>query len=169
MGMIIGHRVRVAAFAVALVVSAPAAYAQQQPSASAVATARQILGVSGATVMFSPLVAGVIEQAKLLFLQQNPGLSKDLNEIAAQMRTELDPRVEELNAEMARQYATRFTEPELKEVLAFYTSPTGKKMLVQQPQIADVSLKFAQDWATTLSDQVVGKMRDELKKRGHAL
>jgi hypothetical protein len=32
-----------------------------------------------------------------------------------------------------------------------------------------VSLKFAQDWATALSDQVVGKMREELKKRGHAL
>jgi hypothetical protein len=30
-------------------------------------------------------------------------------------------------------------------------------------------MKFAQDWANTLSDQVVGKMRDELKKRGHAL
>jgi hypothetical protein len=30
-------------------------------------------------------------------------------------------------------------------------------------------MKFAQDWATKLSDQVIGKMRDELKKRGHAL
>jgi hypothetical protein len=30
-------------------------------------------------------------------------------------------------------------------------------------------MKFAQDWATKLSDQVIAKMRDELKKRGHAL
>jgi hypothetical protein len=30
-------------------------------------------------------------------------------------------------------------------------------------------MKFAQDWANKLSDQVVVKMRDELKKRGHTL
>jgi hypothetical protein len=35
--------------------------------------------------------------------------------------------------------------------------------------VVDDSMKFAQDWANKLSDQVVAKMRDELKKRGHAL
>lgn len=73
------------------------------------------------------------------------------------------------NLEMARLYATRFTEPELKEVLAFYTSPTGKKLLNEQPQVAELTLKFAQDWSNKLSDEVVGKMREELKKRGHPM
>ncbi len=147
----------------------PGAAFAQQPSASAVASAKELVNVSGATLMFNPLVAGVVEQAKILFLQQNPALSKDLNEIVVNLRAELNPRLDELNVEMARQYASRFTEPELKEIVAFYTSPTGKKLLVEQPQIAELSLKFAQDWANKLSDEVVGKMRAELKKRGHAL
>ena len=159
---------RFAAVVVALALSSPAAYAQQ-PSASAMATAKEVVNVSGATMMFNPLIAGVVEQAKLLFLQQNPGLAKDLNEIVIKLRNDLNPRLDELNVEMARLYATRFTEPELKEVLAFYSSPTGKKMLVEQPQIVDQSLKFAQEWANKLSDEVVGKMREELKKRGHVL
>lgn len=159
---------RLVALVGALALPGAASFAQQ-PSAAAMATAKELVSVSGATLMFSPLVAGVVEQAKLLYLQQNPGLSKDLNEIVAKMRTDLNPRLDELNVEMARLYATRFTEPELKEVLSFYTSPTGKKMLVEQPQIAELSLKFAQDWANKLSDEVVGKMREELKKRGHAL
>lgn len=159
---------RLAAVAVALALPGAAAFAQQ-PSAAALATAKELVAVSGATVMFNPLVAGVVEQAKLLFLQQNPGLNKDLNEIALKLRNDLNPRLDELNVEMARQYAIRFTEPELKQVLAFYTSPTGKKLLNEQPQIAELSLKFAQEWANKLSDEVVGKMRDELKKRGHAL
>jgi len=41
--------------------------------------------------------------------------------------------------------------------------------LTEQPKMVDDSMKFAQDWANKLSDQVVAKMRDELKKRGHAL
>lgn len=159
---------RAALFAAAVVAMAPTAQAQQ-PSAAALASAKDFVALTGATQIFSPLVAGVVEQSKMLYLQQNPGLSKDLNEISAKLKAELNPRLEELNVEMARIYATRFTETELKEIMAFYGSPTGKKMLIEQPQAAELSLKFAQDWSIKLSDEVVGKMREELKKRGHNL
>jgi hypothetical protein len=156
---------RAALLSAALAASVPA-YAQQ-PSAAALASAKEFVNLTGATQIFSPLVAGVVEQSKMLFLQQNPGLAKDLNEISAKLKAELNPRLEELNVEMARIYATRFTETELKEILAFYGSPTGKKILIEQPVAAEQSLKFAQDWSIKLSDEVVAKMRDELKKRGH--
>ena len=93
------------------------------------ATAKELIAVTGATDLFNPLIAGVVEQAKLLFLQQNPALSKDLNEIAAKMRTDLAPRFAELTNEVAKLYATDFTEQELKDILAFYQSPAGKKLL----------------------------------------
>ena len=118
---------------------------------------------------FEPLIAGVVEQAKILFLQQNPALAKDLNEIATKLRADLQPRFSELANEVARLYAINFSEQELKDILAFYQSPTGKKLLTAQPQVVDASMNFAQTWANNLSDEVVAKMRDELKKRGHNL
>ena len=159
---------RPAAIAVALVAATPAAYAQQ-PSAASMLVAKQLISVTGATTLFNPLIAGVVEQAKLLYLQQNPGLAKDLNEIAAKMRKDLQPRFSEVTNEIAKLYATHFTEQELKAILAFYRSPAGKKMLTQQPIVVDASMKFAQNWANKLSEQVTAKMRDELKKRGHNL
>ncbi|HSP51019.1 MAG TPA: DUF2059 domain-containing protein [Pseudolabrys sp.] len=158
---------RLVAVAVALVAFGPAAHSQQ-PSAAAMSTAKEIITITGATTLFNPLIAGVVEQAKLLFLQQNPGLSKDLNEVATKMRNDLAPRFDELVNNMARNYATYFTEQELKDVLAFYKSPAGKKLISEQPKVADASMKFAQDWANKLSDEVIGKMREELKKRGQA-
>jgi hypothetical protein len=155
---------RAALVAAALAISTPA-YAQQ-PSAAALANAKEFVNLSGSTLIFSPLVSGVIEQSKMLFLQQDPGMAKDLNEISAKLRTELNPRLDELNVEMARLYATKFNDTELKEIMAFYNSTTGKKLLLEQPQVAEQSLKFAQDWSIKLSDEVVAKMRDELKKRG---
>jgi hypothetical protein len=167
--MRVTHRAkRLATFAIALALLTPAAYAQQ-PSAAALSTAKEIVSATGATSLFTPLISGVIEQAKLLLLQQNPNLSKDLTEISNKMRTDLAPRFDELGNEMGRLYATRFSELELKDLLVFYKSPLGKKVLVEQPLIVDGSLKFAQTWANTLSDEVVAKMRAELKKRGHAL
>ena len=159
---------RLAALALALVAFAPAARSQQ-PSAAALATAKELVAATGATTVFTPLIAGVVEQSKLLFLQQDPGLAKDLNEIATQMRTDLAPRFSELTNEVAMLYATNFTEDELKTILAFYQSPVGKKLLLRQPQVVDNSMKFAQTWANKLSDEVTAKMRDELKKRGHNL
>jgi hypothetical protein len=159
---------RPAAIAVALFAFAPAAHSQQ-PSAAAMATAKELVGVTGATTLFNPLISGVVEQAKILFLQQDPSLNKDLTEIAGKMRTELAPRMGQVTDEVAKLYATHFTEAELKDILAFYQSPVGKKMLAQQPVVVDASLKFAQDWANKLSEEVVSKMRVELKKKGHNL
>ena len=162
------HAVRWATVAVALAVCGTATYAQQ-PSAAALSSAKEIVQVSGATALFNPLIAGVVEQAKLLLLQQNPSLNKELTEIANKIRTDLAPRFDEINSEVARLYATHFTEQELKDVLAFYKSSSGKKLVAEQPLVVDASLKFAQNWANGLSDDVVAKMRAELKKRGHAL
>ena len=154
---------------VALVAFSPSAHSQAKPTKAAMATAEELVNVTGATQLFNPLIAGVIEQAKILFLQQNPALAKDLNEIAAKMRTDLTPRFTEVTTEVATLYATHFTEVELKQILTFYQSPVGKKLLSQQSIVIDASMKFAQTWANKLSDEVVAKMREELKKKGHAL
>lgn len=159
---------RLAAAAVVLAAFIPAAHAQQPPAAS-MSVAKQLITTTGATAVFTPLIAGVVEQAKLLYLQQNPGLAKDLNEVAVKLRTDLQPRFSELNDEVARLYATNFSEQELKDILAFYQSPAGKKMLNVQPKVIDSSMAFAQNWANKLSDEVVGKIREEMKKRGHPL
>jgi hypothetical protein len=159
---------RPAVIAVALVLASSAAHAQhQQPSPASLLVAKQLVTITGASALFNPLIAGVVEQAKNLYLQQNPGLAKDLNEIANKMRKDLQPRLSELTNEIARLYATHFTEQELKDILAFYRSSSGKKMLVQQPNVVDASMKFAQGWANKLSEQVTAKMREELKKKGH--
>jgi uncharacterized protein len=161
--------IRLPLIAVALFGFTAAAQAQHKPSAAALATAHQLINITGATTLFRPLIAGVIEQAKTPFLQQNPALAGELKQIAAKINAEMEPRFSELTNEVATLYATHFTEPELKAILAFYQSPAGKKMLAVQPRIIDASMNFAQNWANKLSDEVVSKMREELKKRGHPM
>lgn len=160
---------RAAAVAVAVVALGLPAYAQPKPSPAAVASAQQLIKITGAASLFDPLIPGVIEQAKLLFLQQNPGLAKDLNEVAVKMRAEYAPRLSELTKHVAELYVQRFTEAELKQLVTFYQSPLGKKLLAQQPRIVNSSMQYAQDWANKLSDKVIARMREEMKKRGHSL
>lgn len=141
----------------------------QQPTAAAVSMSREILDSKASFAMFEPLVPGVIETAKNIFVQQSPNLQKDLNEAAAALRTQLLPRASELKDEIAKLYAARFTEAELKEILTFFKSASGKKLLLEEPRFVEVSLGRAQEWANKLSEEVMVKFRAEMKKKGHTL
>ena len=153
----------------AAVVFGGSAIAQPQPSAEAVDTARQIIALKGGESIFNTLIPGVIEQSKYMFEQQNPNLGNPLRDVATKLRNELAPRQAELNSEVAKVYASRFTEKEIKDLLAFYQSPLGRKLTAEEPKALDQSMTYAQDWARRLSDEVVTKMRAEMKKLGHDL
>jgi hypothetical protein len=157
-----------AALMTAMLVSAGAVQAQQ-PSDTATATAKEIIALKGAATVYEVVVPGVIEQVKNLFLQTNPMLSKDLNEVAAKLRQDYAPRRSEILDEVSRLYASRFTEQELKDALAFYKTPLGKKLVEEEPRILDQSMNIAQNWGNKLSEEVISKMRTEMKKKGHEL
>jgi hypothetical protein len=160
---------QVISLGVAIILGSSIAAAQQQPSPAALATAKELVTIKGVQGVYEPLIRGVVEKARLVFLQTNPMLSKDLNEVAAKLRNDLNSRSAEGLSETARLYAMHFNEQELKDVLAFYKSPLGRKMLAQEPLIADESMRSAATWAEKLSEEVMNKMRAEMKKRGHEI
>jgi len=159
---------RAALLALALVAAAGAAQAQQ-PSPAALASARELMDLKGVQNLVTPIVVGVIEQTKGVILQTNPGLTKDLDEVAAQLRNEYQPRTAEMTNEIVQLYAQRFSEQELKDAIAFYKSAAGKKMLVEEPRILDATYARLQQWASRLQDEVAIRVRAEMKKRGHNL
>jgi uncharacterized protein len=152
----------------ALSVSVDAARAQQT-SPGALAAAKELLKVKGADATWLSLVRGVVERARVVFTQANPMLGKDLNEVAAKLSTEYSPRSAELLDDVAKLYTTRFTEQELKDAVAFYKSPLGRKLLVEEPKVLEQTMKDAQAWADKLSEEVIAKMRGEMRKRGHEI
>ena len=139
----------------------------QQPTPAAIAVAKELVEIKGASAMFEPVINGVVETVKNNFLQTNTTLTKDLNEVAAQLRTEFAPRRAEALNDFATLYAQRFSEAELKEVLAFYKTPTGKKFVTEEPLVIDQGLQRAQAWSQKLAEQVLSRFRAEMKKRGH--
>jgi len=151
---------------VALVLAAISPAQAQQPTANAIALAKEIIIVKGGNAIYDPVVPQVVEQARGLFLQSNPTLGKDINEVAAKLQAELTPRTAELLNDGARLYASKFTEQELKDVLAFYKSPVGRKVIAQEPVILDQSAGNVDEWANKLADEVIAKFRAEMRRRG---
>jgi hypothetical protein len=129
--------------------------------------AKQILQIKHADSIFAPLIRGVVIKTRDFFMQTNFMWGKDLNEVANDLIKEYSVRTTELMNDAARIYASHFTEPELKQLLTFYQSPLGQKVIAEEPKAADESLAMAGSWGDKLSDEVITKMRAEMKKRGH--
>jgi hypothetical protein len=137
------------------------------PSPASLLLAKQIVEIKGVQNIFAPLVRGVVDKTRDMFMQTNFMWSKDLNEVAAIEEKKFAPRVSELVDATARIYATHFTEPELKQLLVFYQSPVGRKALVEEPKVVQESMASAGSWGDNLSQEVITDMRREMKKRGH--
>ena len=148
---------------------APTPPSNPNPSPAAVAVAKELLALKGGVEMFNGMVGGVIDSAKNAFVPTNPNLGRPLNEVAAQLRTEFEPKKSEVFTEVARAYAGRFTEAEMKELLAFYKTSLGKKVLTEEPLAVEDAFKRAQDWSNTFSEQVIARFRVEMKKKGYDL
>jgi uncharacterized protein len=141
----------------------------QAPTAGAVAAARELIGAKGGAAMFDPVIPGVVESTKGSLLPTNPNLSRDLNEVSLQLRKEYESKKAELLYEVAIVYAKHFTEQELKDLVTFYKTPLGQKLLKEEPAALEESLKRAQDWSIEFSEVVLARFRTEMKKRGHQL
>ena len=141
----------------------------QQPTAAAVAAAKALVEAKGGNQMFEPVIVGIVEQTKGALVQTNPQLSKDLNEVGMQLRTEFGPKREELVTEAAKRYAQRFSEQELKDLLAFFKTPLGQKMIMLEPQVLDETFNYVQQWAPRLGEEIMNRFRAEMKKKGHNL
>jgi uncharacterized protein len=166
----------VARLALALLVAASFGIAAEradaqgaQPSANSIALAKELILLKGGNKMFGAIVPGTIESAKNLFLPTNPNLNKPLTEVSTQLRTEYSGKTDELLNEVAKAYATRFSEQELKEIVAFYKTALGKKLLTEEPLALEDGFGRAKDWAGAFSQTVVTRMRAEMKKKCYDL
>jgi hypothetical protein len=155
------------AAAIAFLALIPSARAQQQPSTAAVALATQLLEIKGGLSGFDPAIDGVVIHHKGILLQINPNLAKDINDVEQIARKEGAARREELHKEIAIGYASAFTEQDLKDLIAFYKTPLGKKLIEQEPKAGAASTQRAQLWIDKYAETVIAKMRAEMKKRGH--
>src|SRR5882757_6518490 len=160
------------AVALALIVApaaaqAPPAAVTGKPAApAAIAAAKEILTIKNAYAMYSNAVPGLVEKTKNVLLGANLNYQKDLNEVAVIVAKNLAGREKEIGDGMAQIYATEFTEQELKDLVTFYKSPLGQKLIASEPKAINDSLNYMQQWAQQFGVIVNSQFKAEMKKRG---
>jgi hypothetical protein len=164
--------VSAASFALGLALASAPAGAQQQPPAlkqaspAAIAAAKEILAMKNASAMYANAVPNIVQQTKDQLMQSNLNYQKDLNEVAVIIAQKLAGREKEIGDGMASVYANEFTEQELKDLVTFYKSPLGQKLLTSEPRAIQFSMSYMNQWAQHFGEAVNGEFRAEMRKRG---
>jgi uncharacterized protein len=160
-------RVLSAAGLVLALAATPAGAQTDKPvSPAAIASAKEILAMKNASGMYAAAVPNLVEQTKEQLIQSNLNYQKDLNEVSVVVAQKLAGRESEIGEGMAKIYAGEFTEQELKDLVVFYKSPLGVKLLATEPKAIQLSVTFMNQWAQQFAQIVNGEFRAEMRKRG---
>ncbi len=159
---------RLAVTSVALFMLASPVFAQAQPSAGHLALAREVAITSGMTRSFDAMVEPFLDQLEQMNVTR-PEIKQDLQQVVAQLRPELEQQKQKMVDNAAKAFAIRMSEPELKEVAAFYRTPAGKKYVEMQPLLLDDIVKDLATWTQNVSEYIIIRARAEMSKRGHQL
>lgn len=153
----------------ALALTAAPAGAQtpdKPPSPGAIAAAKELLTMKNVSAIYVAAVPNIVQRTKDQLMQTNLNYQKDLNEVAVIVAQKLAGREKEIGDGMAKVYATEFTEQELKDLVTFYKTPLGQKLLTTEPKAVQLSMGFMSQWAQGFAEVVNGEFRAEMRKRG---
>jgi uncharacterized protein len=160
------------------------ALAQQQPPAQPaqaatapaptysethLAAARDVVIGSGLSRGFDGMVPQIADQIRTSFSRTRPELIKDMEEALRPMVDELSRQTDQMIGAASRLFAGRMSEPELKEIGAFFKTPAGQKYVNTQGPMLNELFAEMQVFSQTLGNIMMDRLREDMRKKGHQL
>ena len=139
------------------------------PSAEHVAKARQLILATGISRSFEIIIPEFMDQIGNAVTQGRSDLVSDMNLVLANLKPEFDKQSEEMVDQSARIYASLLTEKEIEAILAFFDSEAGRKYVGAQPLFLNQLVSGMQAWQQKISINMMARVRQEMKKKGHDL
>jgi uncharacterized protein len=152
--------------------AAPAAPPAAAPAAfpeSHLAAAREVVTGSGLSRGFDGMAAQIADQIRSSISRQRPELIRDMEETLKPIVADMSKQTDPMLASASRLFASRMTEPELKEIGAFFKSAAGQKYVnVQGPMLNELFAEM-QVFSQTMGNIMMDRLREDMRKKGHQL
>ena len=145
------------------------AAAAAAPTPEHIAKARQLILATGISRSFEIIIPEFMDQIGITLTQARPDLVHDMNIVLTNLKSEFDQQSNEMVDQSARIYATLLSEKEIDAILAFFNSEAGRKYVGAQPLFLNQLVSGMQAWQQKISINMMARVREEMKKKGHDL
>lgn len=154
----------VALSATILAVSAPA-MAQEVPPEQ-LALARKYIDLTDRAAIYEITLVEIGIGTMRQIITQNPEISEQTDAAVGKVIEEYRDRKGELLDQFARVYAVRFTVEELQQIVAFYETETGKKLVQANTEVNADLQAVLQVFTNNTRGEFFAKVRAELRAQG---
>jgi uncharacterized protein len=138
--------------------------AQPAPSPEALAAAHDLMIIVKPEERFKMMLPVIMQNLKPAVVQGRPEVEKQFDATMPLLLDNAQKRVDDLANTIATIYASNFTPQELRDLIAFYLTPTGKKLLERQNVIAQQSMAAGQE----LGRAVVRDVQEQMQIKDQA-
>jgi hypothetical protein len=125
--------------------------------------ALKLVRLSGTSRSFDEVLPMVADQTKNAFIRANPDMQLGIISMVDKAAVSLVSRRPELDAYLAKVWASGFTNEEMAELVEFYESDTGKKFAATLPRLLAVQTAAAQEWGRSVGEEMRRTVQAELR------
>jgi hypothetical protein len=156
-----------ALFAVLLALVAPAA--AQSPASDSEIAARELIATMKLSDQFTLMLPMVFKAMKPAIVQNRPDVDRDFDALVPVLQQKMAARINELMEAVVVIYSSNFSAQELRDLIAFYKTPTGQKLLQKTPALTQQTMIAGQKFGQSAGAEAQKEMIEQLRNKGHAL
>ncbi|ACK49103.1 conserved hypothetical protein [Methylocella silvestris BL2] len=134
---------------------------------SHLAAARALVLSSGMARSFTAIIPEFVDQIGASLSQTRPELTQDLKEVLTNLQPEFERLPDQMTGFAAQIFAQHLSEPDINTAVAFFTSAAGKNYVASQPAVLSDIVTAMQGWQGKISTDMMTRVREEMKKKGH--
>jgi uncharacterized protein len=141
----------------------------QSPSPDAEGAARALVNTIRLADQYKVILPTIFQHLKPVIVQNRPEVERDFDALMPVLRDRMNARIDELVSAVVLIYASNFTAAELRDLTAFYNTPTGQKFLQKTPVVTQQTMLAGQKFGQSAGAEAQKQMLEELRNKGHSL
>ena len=132
---------------------------QAEEKSAAVLKAEELMDLVGTEELAQQIIGPTMDQVAAIFTHVNPEQGHLIKYLLKKhVVPEMEGRIPEFIGLSARLYAEHFTAAELEEMIAFYETPLGQKVIAKLPIIQQQSAELGGLWAERVAVDAIEKL-----------
>ena len=129
-----------------------------------------LLTDTGMLTNMSRMIDLLIPQIMGSLKKENPKIPDAVwDEFTGMCTEEMKRSLPELEEPVIAIYDANFSADEIKQLVVFYQSPVGRKIVIQLPQLMQQSVAMGQSWGQQAGAHAIERIRAAAKQKGYDL
>lgn len=163
------HGIRALLFAI-FVLASGVSWAEEQLTQEKRADIEQLLEVTGAMAVSQQMAGAASGQLAETIGKLRPDIPAEIVEVLPEeVEAVFEENMDTFKSAVVVLYHTHFTAPEIKEMICFYGTDLGRKMIKVTPALMRDSMEIGRRWGQSLGPQIDARIRARLQKEGVAI